>query len=153
MKLKSILSEDCIISNLKGSLKEEIISELIRPLVEKYGIVYSDAYNILMERERLGSTGIGKGVAIPHGKMAGLDKIIISFGRSVKGIPFDAQDGENAHCVFVLLAPDSTASPHLEILQRIAQIFIGGVLQKTLLKLSAPNEMYNAITEEDDKYV
>lgn len=153
MKIKNVLSNDCVIADLKSSSKEDVISELIQTPIKKNNLDRSQVTKILIDRENLGSTGIGKGIAIPHGKIKDIDKIIASFGRSLKGIPFDAQDGNDVHCFFVLLAPDNATSAHLEILQRISQIFVTGTLQKTILKLTNPIEIYNAIIDEDEKYV
>ena len=103
MKIKDILSEDDIIAGLHTSSKPEALQELSDLIAQNYSLKADEVTLTLMEREKLGSTGIGNGVAIPHGKMNSLNRIVTCFGRSIKGIDFDSQDGRLTHLFFVLL--------------------------------------------------
>ena len=106
MKIKQILSKSCVLAQLNAATKEGVIEELAVLLAKDFpDIGKEETVRILMEREKLGSTGIGNGVAIPHGKLSSLSQIVTGFGRSVAGVPFDSQDGKPAHIFFVLLAP------------------------------------------------
>jgi PTS system nitrogen regulatory IIA component len=106
---------------------------------------------IIMEREALGSTGIGDGVAIPHGKMAGSGNVLCVFGRSKKGVDFDAVDGQPVHIFFLVLAPEDSASLHLKVLSRISKILRDPSFRKKLLKLPDAHSLYESIVEEDEK--
>ncbi len=152
MKLREILQKDHIIYELKATSAEAAIDELIAPL-EKRGLDRLEVFQALIEREKLGSTGIGKGVAIPHCRVKEIDNIITSFGRSSKGIEFGAADGKPVHSFFVLLAPGNSASLHLAVLARISRIFIEGNIQNRILKATSAKEIYDIIIGEDEKYV
>src|SRR3989338_7120125 len=121
MKIKQILTKECIAANLKATNKEEAISELAGLLTLRFPELDREAVvRILLEREALGSTGIGNGVAIPHGKLSSVTQIVTGFGRSLTGIPFECQDGKPAHLFFVLLAPEKAASLHLKAWARLS---------------------------------
>jgi len=111
MKLSDLLAEESVIPDLKATDKTGVLEELVEvlrkhdPSLDKNALV-----KVLLERERLGSTGIGDGIAIPHGKFYGVDRPIISFGRSRKGLEFDSVDGEPAYLFFLLVAPENSAS-------------------------------------------
>ena len=112
MKLPQIIDENNIIPELKAKDKKGVLEELAEvisrhePSIDKGSLV-----KVLVERERLGSTGIGDGVAIPHGKMNGVTRPIISFGRSKQGLDFDSMDGQPTHLFFLLIAPDLFKEP------------------------------------------
>jgi len=106
----------------------------------------------LLEREKLGSTGIGEGVAIPHGKVPGLPGLIASFGRSVQGIDFRAIDGRPTHLFFALFAPENSAGAHLKALARISRIFKNPAFRESILRAPSAEEIYRLIEAEDAKY-
>src|SRR5271166_3212327 len=115
MKITDILSSDMVIADLKGTTKPDVLNELAKALAAKYKeIKLSDLTAVLAERERLGSTAIGDGIAIPHGKLAGVNSIIGVFGRHVRGVDFDSLDGGPTHLFFLLVAPEDSASLHLK---------------------------------------
>ena len=123
MKLSEIIEEKDIISDLKANDKNSALEELAEVIVNhEPSIKKEDIVKVLVERERLGSTGIGDGVAIPHGKLNGVKQPMISFGRSKKGMDFDTMDGQPAYLFFLLIAPENSSGIHLEILARIAKI-------------------------------
>lgn len=153
MRIKEILSKDCIIPNFVATTKEAAIEELASMLALHYPTLQKDdTTRILMEREKLGSTGIGNGVAIPHGKLVTINSIVTGFGRSVPGIEFDSQDGKPAHLFFVLLAPENAASLHLKALARLSRLLKDLHFRTKLLEAKGVAEIYHEIVSEDDKF-
>lgn len=111
----------------------------------------SDAVmEILMSREDLGSTAVGNGVAIPHGKVPGLDKIVALFGRSSKGLDFQSHDEKPTHLFFVLLAPETAIGNHLQALARLSRLLKDSKTRDALINAPAA-ELYNILINEDDK--
>ena len=152
MNIKDMLKKEFIIENLKSRTKEEVLVELSD--VFSHGDIDRDAlFEVLLEREKLGSTGIGDGIAIPHGKLAGLEKLIISFGKSVKGVDFDSLDGKPVHIFFLLLAPENSAGQHLKALARISRMLKDVSFRESLLKAETPEDIYNLIVEKDGAYI
>ena len=117
------------------------------PSLDKESLV-----KVLLERERLGSTGIGDGVAIPHGKFSGIDEPVISFGRSSNGLDFDSMDGQPAHLFFLLVAPENSASIHLKALARIAKILKNSSFRKILMEVETKEELYKTIIQNDEEF-
>src|SRR5512142_3584790 len=113
MKIVEFLRPDCVIDNLTGKTVQAVLSELCRPLAQSPKVDGQKLLETLLEREKLGSTVIGEGVAIPHGKVAGLPALIASFGRSPAGVDFRAIDGRPTNLVFALLAPEHAARADL----------------------------------------
>src|SRR5574340_774313 len=115
MKITTVFKREFIISELKAVTKEEALFELASVLPRASVNYDLDAVvKMLMERERLGSTGIGDGIAIPHGKVQGLGELLISFGRSKKGVFYYAMDGKPVHLFFLLIAPEHSSGEHLK---------------------------------------
>jgi PTS system nitrogen regulatory IIA component len=153
MKITDILSPELVIADLKGATKPDVLSELARALAAKYQeIKLADLTGVLAERERLGSTAIGDGIAIPHGKLRGVTKIIGAFGRHVAGVDFDSLDGGPSQLFFVLVAPEDSASLHLKALARVSRLLKEGAFRSRLLAAADSGEIYSLIKEEDDKY-
>ncbi|HSU91010.1 MAG TPA: PTS sugar transporter subunit IIA [Sporolactobacillaceae bacterium] len=153
MKITDILSADMIIPDLKGTTKPDILSELAKLLTSKYKeISLRDLLAVLAERERLGSTAIGDGIAIPHGKLRGVAKIIGAFGRHVAGVDFDSLDGGPSQLFFVLVAPEDSASLHLKALARVSRLLKESSFRDHLIAAKDSDELYKLIKEEDAKY-
>jgi len=153
MKIKQILSKSSVIANLSSRTKDDAIIELATMLAANFENLSKDEMiQILLEREKLGSTGIGNGVAIPHGKIPSLSQIITGFGRSVEGIAFDSQDGKPAHLFFVLLAPENAASLHLKALARLSRLLKDVHFRNKLLEASDADQIYAEIVGEDEKF-
>jgi PTS system nitrogen regulatory IIA component len=153
MRLSEILEEDNIVLDLKAANKKKVIEELAEVIASSNPFLDKDSLvRVLLERERLGSTGIGDGVAIPHGKFQGVDEPIISFGRSLKGLDFESMDGEPVFLFFLLVAPESSASMHLKALARIAKILKNGALRKRLMEVSTRKEIYDTIIQDDEEF-
>jgi PTS system nitrogen regulatory IIA component len=153
MKITDILSPDMVIADLKGTTKPEVLNELAKALTSKYKEISLPELNaVLAERERLGSTAIGDGIAIPHGKLRGVKTIIGAFGRHVNGVDFDSLDGGPSQLFFVLLAPEDSASLHLKALARVSRLLKEGSFRERLLAAKDADELYRLIKEEDSKY-
>jgi PTS system nitrogen regulatory IIA component len=152
VKLAEILRESCVIADIKGVTKKEILFEMVETLKKAKLIDDIDSVvEIIMERERLGSTGIGDGVAIPHGKMKRLKTILCVAARSKEGVDFDAVDRQPVHIFFLVLAPEDSASLHLKVLSRISKVLRDQSFRKQILKLANAHEIYTNIIEADDK--
>jgi nitrogen PTS system EIIA component len=104
----------------------------------------------LQQREKLGSTGIGEGVAIPHGKIPDLNELVVAFGRSKKGITFDAIDGKPVNLFFMLLAPENSTGQHLKALARISKMLKTPNFRKKLIDAKTTSDLYKAIVEQDE---
>ena len=152
MKITSILSEDSLIPDLKAKNKTDVVRELAETVSRaETSIGVTELVQILLEREKLGSTGIGSGVAIPHGKIPNLDHIVAAFGRSKSGIDFDSQDGEPAHLFFVLVAPENTAGLHLKALAKLSRLLKDPHFRDKLMAAPDAKAIYQYISEEDEK--
>ncbi|HCU25038.1 MAG TPA: PTS fructose transporter subunit IIA [Deltaproteobacteria bacterium] len=152
MKITNILQAESVIPELQAKDKNAAIRELAQAVTRSEpSIAVDPLYEILLEREKLGSTGIGSGVAIPHGKLPHIEKIIAAFGRSSSGIDFDSQDGEPAHLFFVLVAPENTAGLHLKALAKLSRLLKDDRFREKLLSAKDGAALYQAIAEEDEK--
>ena len=152
MNLTEILKRDFILEELEARNQHEVLDELVR--VFAMGGVRFDPeamLQVLLERERLGSTGIGDGIAIPHGKLQGLDEILLSFGRSSEGIAFDAMDGKPVHLFFLLMAPENSAGLHLKILAKISRMLKDTALRNNLLQAKSKEEIWRIIEGQEQK--
>jgi PTS system nitrogen regulatory IIA component len=152
VKLADILRESCVVADIKGVTKREILFEMVETL-KKAKLIddIEPVVEIIMEREKLGSTGIGDGVAIPHGKMKKLNTILCVAGRSKEGVNFDAVDRQPVHIFFLVLAPEDSASMHLKVLSRISKVLRDQSFKKNILKLATAHDIYTNIIEADDK--
>ena len=152
MRLIDILTQDCIVSDLKGRVKREVLEEMVAELTFKFaGLNKERLLEVILERERLGSTGIGYGVAIPHARLKGLNSVIILFGRSLSGVEFQALDERPAHLFFLIVAPEDSTTSHIKILARISRLLQDAVLRNRLMVASTQEEIYSIIAEEDRK--
>jgi PTS system nitrogen regulatory IIA component len=153
MKISEIMDEDCIIPDLKARDKRGVLEELTEPIIShEPSLDKSALVKILLERERLGSTGIGDGVAIPHGKAGGIRQPLISFGRSREGLDFESMDGEPAFLFFLLVAPENSASVHLKALAKIAKILKNSSFRKVLMEATTKKKLYETIVENDEEF-
>ena len=110
MEIEDILNEDCVVTSLKATSKKQALNELARLAAESTGLQERAIFDILLERERLGTTGVGDGIAIPHGKLPDLDKLFGCFARLDTPVEFDAVDSAPVDLVFLLLAPESVTT-------------------------------------------
>lgn len=154
MKVSELLKTDFIISELKGESKEEIINELIDlfkkdPRVEDIEKVRT----AVLEREKVMSTGVGKGFAIPHGKTGAVKEIIGAFGRIKDGIDYDALDGNPVYLVFLLVGKDNLISTHIKLLSRISRLMNKDDFRHRLLWAENSEDIINLFTEEEEHFL
>lgn len=151
MKIIEMLKPDYIIDALKADKKREVLMELTSTLLKDHPRLDTDlALLVLTEREKLGSTGIGDGIAIPHGKLAGIDDLVVCFGRSIAGIEFSAMDGRPVHLFFLLLAPENSAGQHLKALAKISRMLKDSRFRLRLMEAKSSEELFLVISEQDD---
>jgi PTS system nitrogen regulatory IIA component len=122
MDLCDLLAPDGIIAPLKVTGKKHALQELATIAADRCGIDQREIFNTLLQRERLGSTGLGRGIAVPHVKLAGLDDILCLFARLEDAIDYESHDGEPVDLVFLLLAPDHASGDHLKALATISRV-------------------------------
>jgi PTS system nitrogen regulatory IIA component len=153
MKITEILSQEMVLPDLQGNTKPEILHELAQTFTSQFPNLNPDTVAaVLAERERLGSTAIGDGIAIPHGKIRGVSRIVGAFGRSKKGVDFDSLDGNRTHLFFVLIAPEESTSLHLKALARVSRLFRDVAFRERLEAAAGSEELFNLIVEEDNRY-
>jgi len=153
MKILDILDKRMIIPRLTSQHKEGALRELVHVLAQVEKQVDEERMmETLLERESLGSTGIGEGVAIPHGKSKDVKKLLASFGRSLPGLDFQSMDGRPAHLFFLLVAPENSAGIHLKALARISRLMKEQTFRKRLMEANSVEEIYSLFSEGDEKY-
>jgi nitrogen PTS system EIIA component len=153
MKIEGLLQPEDIIPELSAETKEEVLQALAARVAERHpALDREELLRILLERERLGSTGIGDGIAIPHGKLKRLDKPRMAFGRSLKGVDFNALDGRKAHLFFLIIAPEDAVGVHLKMLARISRILKDPGVRKGLLAAPDAAAIFDVIREQDRRY-
>ncbi len=141
------LEKECIILDLKASNKEQVLRELSQAIADTCTTLNKDqVFSVFAEREQIGSTGIGRGVAIPHGKISKIDNIILCFGRSSQGINFEAIDNRPVNLFCALLAPLHVASQYLNSLARIATLFKEEANRTKLTKAVSSEEIIKILT-------
>lgn len=152
MKLRDILNNEAIISDINSQDKKGVLCEFSR-LAESIlpsDVSSDEILNILLNREKLGSTAVGHGVAIPHGKIPGLDKIVALFGRSKKGVDFQAHDQKSTHLFFVLLAPETAIGNYLHALARLSRLMKDEQVRDEIASCNS-EKLYEVLLHEDDK--
>jgi nitrogen PTS system EIIA component len=150
MRIMDFLSEKNITVDLKAKNKKDAIEELVELLVGSSSVAdKKKMIQILLEREELGSTGIGQGIAIPHGKSDTVKELTAAFGLSKSGVPFDALDGELVYIFVLLVAPEGTAGAHLKALARISQLLKDKYIRRKLLSAQNTTEVVKVIQEEE----
>ena len=152
MRVVDILTEDLIIPTLQGQTKADILQELAEHVAAQRSAIKADQLlSVLLDRERLGTTAIGEGIAIPHGKLPGLDGVVAVFGRSSKGVDCQSLDGLPTKLFFLLVAPEESAGIHLKALARVSRLLKDKSFRERLLNSPNQAELYQVICEEDGK--
>jgi PTS system nitrogen regulatory IIA component len=153
MKILDYLKQEWIVADLQGNDKSSVLRELASVLVKPCQVgSLEDLLQVLLEREKMESTGIGDGIAIPHGRLKKLKEFYISFGRSAKGIDFDSIDGKPSHLFFLVLAPENSAVNNLNLLGRIVTLLKDPSFRKQLMEARSQEALFRSISEEDEKY-
>lgn len=150
MKITDFIREELILPEILSTKKADVIRELASHLAaQEPGVGREELVNVLVEREKLGSTAIGEGLAIPHGKLESVNRLVGCFARSKRGADFASEDGEATHFFFVLAAPANSTGEHLKALARIARLFKTADLRKRLMGASTAAELYAIIDDAD----
>ena len=153
MKIIDLLDPNCILPNLQASNKRGVLEELAAALVSGHKEVnLQTVVEVLLERERLGSTGIGDNIAIPHGKLPQLSKMLLAFGRSPQGVDFDSMDGKPSHLFFLLLAPVNSSGLHLKALAKISRMLMSQDFRDSLMKSGSVEEILGLIAAKDAEF-
>ena len=153
MNITDELKKETIIASLKSKNKNEVIKELTNHISQSHPNINPDqAYEVIIEREKLCSTALDAGVAIPHGKMSGISNFVILFGRSVEGVDFDSLDGKPTHLFILILSPENSSGLHLKLLAKISKIFKVAECRSKLMNAETSDEIFDIISEEDAKY-
>jgi PTS system nitrogen regulatory IIA component len=155
VKIGEILRESQIVAELRSRDKAGVLREMATHMCENGGGVPTsdeEVVRALLDRERLGSTGVGDGVAIPHAKIPGLNELVACFGRATRGVPFDSIDEQPVNLIFVLLVPENSAGAHLKALARISRLLKNASFRTTLLGLPDRRSIYDAFLHEDAQY-
>jgi PTS system nitrogen regulatory IIA component len=153
MKIAEILISDAVILDLAGRTKSEALAEMAASLAKaEPSVDEQKLLAVLTAREELQSTGIGEEVAIPHGKMPGLPRLLASFARSQAGVDFDSIDGQPTRLFFLLVVPENSGGQHLKALARISRFLRDEAFRARLLEAQTREDVFRAIEEEDAKF-
>ena len=153
MKITDFLTAGAILPELLSHDKEAVLEEMASCFESCYPeLDKAKVLQVLTERERISTTAIGDGVAIPHGKLVHAQRIFGIFARSPAGVDFSSLDGEPTHLFFVLIAPEGAAADHLKALARISRILKDDTFRSRLLTCQDGQELYTIIAAEDDKF-
>jgi PTS system nitrogen regulatory IIA component len=151
-RVQNLLDDDLIIEDLQATDKSGVIREFAAFLKSRGKVWDADElFDIIMQREST-TTGIGDGIAIPHGRMNGLANAVVAFGRSRKGVDFQSMDGKPVRLFLLFLTHENRPEEHLSVLRRLARITRNPILREQLLRSADRQKMQKLILEEDDKY-
>jgi PTS system nitrogen regulatory IIA component len=149
MLLSDFISPDSVVASLKAKSKKQLLQDLSVRAARLTGLSERDIFDVLLQRERLGSTGLGHGIAIPHGKVQGLKRIVGLFARLAEPVDFDAVDGDPVDIVFLLLAPEGAGADHLKALARISRLLREGSAVEKLRASKDAAALYALLTENE----
>jgi PTS system nitrogen regulatory IIA component len=153
VKITDFLTVQTIIPTLVSREKNAALEEMADGLVSYHrDLDKQKVLAVLLEREKISTTAIGEGVAIPHGKLPGVERVLGAFARSPQGVDFASLDGEPTHLFFVLVAPENAAADHLKALARISRLLKDGSFRRRLMEGQTSRELFQIIAEEDDKF-
>ena len=152
MKILDNITPECMLCDLQARDKKGIIEELAAPVAQAAGVKVEDMVRVLLDRERLGSTGVGNGIGIPHGKMRELKKLHLGFGISRQGVNFESIDGKPTNIFFLLAVPADSAGLHLTMLAQISRMLRSEEFRKRLMACDSPQEVMQAIGEVDQEF-
>ena len=152
MKILDVLKKEAININLAARDKKGVLDELAAPVASAAGATKDQLVKVLLERERLGSTGIGGGIGIPHGKLKNLESLLLGFGLSRQGVNFESMDGRPTHIFFLLLTPEDSAGIHLKLLARISRLLKNDGFKERLMQSQTSEDIIAAISDEDEEF-
>ena len=152
MKILDVLDKELIIADLKSKDKKGVLNELVAPAARAFSLDHEELVRVLMERERLGSTGIGGSIGIPHGKLKDLKTLVLGFGLSRQGVDFESLDNRPTHIFFLLVTPENSTGLHLRLLARISRMLKNDSFKEKLLSAADRDEIFSMIMEEDEEF-
>ena len=153
MKITDFLNVQTIIPELGSREKNAALEEMADWLAAHHPpLKKKSVLDVLLDREKISTTAIGEGVAIPHGKLPGVERVLGVFARSPEGVDFASLDGAPTHLFFVLIAPENAAADHLKALARISRLLKDEEFRRRLMAGQSSQELYKIISEEDDKF-
>jgi PTS system nitrogen regulatory IIA component len=150
MMINDLLVPEAVVADLKATSKKQALQELARRAAEISGLHERTIFDVLMERERLGTTGVGNGIAIPHGKLANLDRLYGLFARLATPIDFQAIDERPVDLIFVLLAPESAGADHLKALAKVSRLLRDKPTCEKLRGTESADALYAILTESQE---
>ncbi len=152
MMVSDVLSKEFIMPSLEACEKRELLGEMAENISDLVGgLDREDLLEVLLEREKLGSTGIGHGVAIPHAKLKGIERIVVAMGMSKNGVDFQSMDDKPVHIFFLIIAPEQSSAVHLKVLAGISRLLKDAAFRAKLMKVESRDDIFNTIVEEDKK--
>ena len=146
MDINELISAQSVIPNLRASSKKQALQDLARRAADITGLHERAIFDVLMERERLGTTGVGNGIAIPHGKMANLDRLYGLFARLEHSVDFQSIDEQPVDLIFLLLAPESAGADHLKALARVSRLLRDGSVCEKLRGTNDAEALFALLT-------
>ena len=152
MKILDVLNKSAVLTDIKSIDKKGVLEELVAPVAEIAGIERGTLVKVLLERERLGSTGIGGGIGIPHGKLKNLDQLVLGVGISRKGVDFDSMDNRPTHIFFLLVTPENSTGIHLKVLAQISRLLKDDLLKERLMAAADADAVLSLIQERDIEF-
>lgn len=147
MEIRDLITENSVVSKLNATSKKQAIQGLAREMADVSGLDERQVFDVLMEREKLGTTGVGNGIAIPHGKLPGLNQLYGLFARLEKPVDFNAIDDQPVDLVFVLLAPETAGADHLKALARVSRLLRDNAMCEKLRGTDTADALYALLTE------
>lgn len=152
MRILDVLQPEAVLPMLQATDKTGVLQELATPLAQRAGVELPALMQVLLEREKLGSTGIGGGIGIPHGKLDSLNSALLGLGISRAGIDFDSLDGRPTRIFFLIVTPSSATGLHLRLLGRISRLLKNDLFQQRLLQASTQQQIMSVIDAEDEDF-
>jgi len=152
MTISDLLDKNSIIADLQSRDKKGVLEELAESVAATAGAEKKDIVKVLLERERLGSTGIGGGIGIPHGKLAAITKVVVGIGISREGVEFDALDHKPVHIFFLLVTPENSTGNHLRVLAQLSKLLKQKEFKKSLRLGKSAEEIARTIEKYDEEF-
>jgi PTS system nitrogen regulatory IIA component len=153
VKITDFLTAETVVPDLAAREKESVLQEMASGLVAHHPTLdEKKVYQVLSDRERISTTAIGEGVAIPHGKLREVERVVGIFARSLEGVDFASLDGGPTHLFFVLIAPENAAADHLKALARISRLLKDPTFRGRLIEATTRQKIFDIIAQEDQKF-
>ena len=148
MEIAELLTHESVLPNLKVTSKKQALQELSKRVAKNYNLAEREVFEVLLEREKLGSTGVGNGIAIPHGKMEDLGRLSGYFARLERPVDFEAIDDRPVDLIFLLLAPEASGAEHLKALARVSRLMRNKSICKKLRGSNSAEALYSLLTDK-----